>query len=356
MAEDLKEEREDRPGGNPAEGILGSGVPVEESALARLRAFLVSRPEAGAVVATVVVFVVFSLWTEHFLTDQSLISVTTLSGTAGIVAIGVTLLMIGGEFDLSVGSIWGLSAVFVPSMMSDGIPSWIAVVLMLTAAVAIGVLHGAIVVKIGIPSFIVTLAGLMFWRGVVFVSTGGFPRFDVEVDDAFFQIFSYKFANGVPISIVWLLGLVVILTLMLQRTRFGNWIFATGGNKLAARQSGVPVDRVKVMLFGLTSGLAALGGIMQMTTTSTVAIQRGFGVELEAIAATVIGGTLLFGGYGSVVGTVLGVLMLAMIQNGLILVGISGYWFEGFLGLLILITVMINTAAQRRALGVRGEY
>ena len=324
--------------------------------MSRRASGIFTRPEGAAAVGAVLIWVLFAgAAGPAFRSMAGTASYLNAAAPLGILAVGVALLMIGGEFDLSVGSIWGLSAVFVPSMMSDGIPSWIAVVLMLTAAVAIGVLHGAIVVKIGIPSFIVTLAGLMFWRGVVFVSTGGFPRFDVEVDDAFFQIFSYKFANGVPISIVWLLGLVVILTLMLQRTRFGNWIFATGGNKLAARQSGVPVNRVKLLLFGLSSGLAGLGGIVQMTRLGGLDALRGLQVEFQVIAAAVIGGTLLFGGYGSVVGTLLGVAMLAMIKSGLFLAQVPGYWFQAIVGGIILIAVIVNTMVQRHTLGVRAD-
>ena len=329
---------------------------MPKSVLARLSGFLINRPEGGAYVATLIVFVVFVFWAENFLSVVSVSSMLILVAELGIVALGVTLLMIGGEFDLSVGSVLALSGVLTILMVDAGVPSWLAVLVMLTLAVGIGLLQGLIVIKMGIPSFIVTLAGLMFWRTVILVSVEGFTRQIVHPkDDAFFKIFSYRFESGVNISIVWFLGLVVILTLILQRTRFGNWIFATGGNKLAARQSGVPVNRVKLLLFGLSSGLAGLGGIVQMTRLGGLDALRGLQVEFQVIAAAVIGGTLLFGGYGSVVGTLLGVAMLAMIKSGLFLAQVPGYWFQAIVGGIILIAVIVNTMVQRHTLGVRAD-
>jgi len=326
-----------------------------KSALVHLGESLGRRPETGALIATLLVFVLFSLWGENFLTLVPITTMLIMATELGIVAIGITLLMIAGEFDLSVGSVLALSGVLVIFMINAGVPSWLAVVVMLIGGGAIGLLQGLVVVKVGIPSFIVTLAGMMLLRGILFVSVQGFLVPVVTPDDAFLQIFSHRFENGANISIVWFLGLVVILTLILQRTRFGNWIFATGGNKRAARELGVPVNRVKLLLFGLSSAMASLAGIIQTTRLMGVDPLRGQQVEFQAIAAAAIGGTLLFGGYGSVVGTVLGVSMLAMIKSGLFLAQVPGYWFLAFVGLLILMAVIINTTAQGRSLGIRAE-
>jgi simple sugar transport system permease protein len=270
--------------------------------------------------------------------------------------------MISGEFDLSVGSVLALSGILVMFMVNAGLPVPIAVVIMLILGVAIGLLNGLIVVKLGIPSFIVTLAAMLFWRGVILVITKGFPvSFNLDRSTAthvqvpFLEIFSYRFENGFNISVLWSIGVAVMLTLILQRTRFGNWIFATGGNKLAAIQAGVPVNRVKLILFGLTAGLASLAGIIQMSRLGDVDPLRAELIELRAIAAIVVGGTLLFGGYGSILGTVFGVLLIGIVGQGLVMAGVPGTLFEGFLGVLIVVGVIINTMAQRRALGVSGK-
>jgi simple sugar transport system permease protein len=307
-------------------------------------------------------FGLFSWWGTNFLTIYSVNIMLVILAEWGIVALGFTLLMISGEFDLSVGSVLALSGILVMFMVNAGLPVPIAVVIMLILGVAIGLLNGLIVVKLGIPSFIVTLAAMLFWRGVILVITKGFPvSFNLDRSTAthvqvpFLEIFSYRFENGFNISVLWSIGVAVMLTLILQRTRFGNWIFATGGNKLAAIQAGVPVNRVKIILFGLTAGLAGLAGIIQMTRFSTIGPARGVSLEMYLIAMVVMGGTRLSGGYGSVMGTLFGVFMMASIKNGLVYMKVSGYWLDAVVGIAILIAVIINTHSQRRVLGVSHE-
>ena len=327
---------------------------MSKSSLARFKDFLANYPEGGVIIAALALIVFFSLATEHFLSVSSFHSMLNLATIWGITAVGVALLMISGEFDLSVGSVLGLSAVEVAIMMSVGIPSSIAVLMMILICVAIGLLQGLVVVKFGIPSFIITLAGMMIWRGVIFLQIKGGYR-EVKQDDPFFQIFSYRFDNAFSISVIWFVVVAVILGFILHRTRFGNWIFATGGNKLAAIQAGVPVNRVKLILFGLTAGLAGLAGIIQMTQFSMVGAMRGQLEEMYLIAMVVIGATRFSGGYGSVLGVTFGVFIMAIIQNGLSLMGVTAYWYKAVVGLVILIAVIINVNAQRRALGVSHE-
>ncbi len=314
------------------------------------RGLFTKHPEAGAGLATLVMFALFSLWGENFLSVYSLNTMLFVVAEWGIIALGFTLLMIASEFDISVGSVLALCGVLAIFMLNAGLPAPIAVVMTLIIGVAIGLLHGLAVVKLGVPSFIVMLAAMMFWRGVVLVITEAFPV-SPDHKSAFFEIFSYRFVSGFNITALWFLAVTVILFLLLHRTRFGNWIFATGGNKLAAIQAGVPTNRVKVILFGLTSGLASLAGIIEMTRFPSVGPNRGLLVEMYTIAIVVMGGTRLAGGYGSVVGTVFGLFLMAMIQNGLSLMGVLGYWFDGCVGAVILIAVIINTNSQRRALG-----
>ncbi len=327
---------------------------MPKSILDRLRGLFTKHPEAGAGVATLVMFGFFSLWAENFLTSHTLTNMMFIGAEWGIVAMGFTLLMIGGEFDLSVGSVLALSGVLLILMVNAGLPAPIAAVMTLIIGVAIGLLHGLAVVKLGVPSFIVTLAAMMFWRGVVLAITEGFPV-SPDHKDPFFQIFAYRFENGINISVLWFVGVAIILFFILHRTRFGNWIFATGGNKTAAIQAGVPVNRVKLMLFGLTSGLVSLAGIIQGTRFGAVDPLRGEFMEFRAIAAIVIGGTLLTGGFGSVLGTVFGVIVITIIRTGLVLTDFPTMLFEAMLGVLIVVSVIINTSVYRRVLGIRGE-
>jgi simple sugar transport system permease protein len=310
-----------------------------------LRAFL-RKPESGAIIGTVVLFVVFSVWAPNFLSLPSIASILTIAAELGVVAMGVTLLMIGGEFDLSVGSVLGISSVLVPWLMLKGVAIPFAILAALGAAILIGLLNGIIVTKGRIQSFIVTLGGLFWWRGVLFAVTQGFPL-PVDTTEPWLQPFSARFTHGFYAVIFWFVGLAIVLSIVLLRTRFGNWIFATGGNVRAAEQRGIPVQRVKIILFMTTAFLAGLTGIMQMGRFSSVDSLRGTLFELEAVAAAVIGGSLLSGGYGSVLGTALGCIMLGMIRTGLVLAGVPGYWYRAFVGLLIVLVVIVNTRGGR---------
>jgi simple sugar transport system permease protein len=320
------------------------GVPQAWSRATRV---LTGRPETGALVAALTVFVVFAVWADNFLTRQSLASTLTLTAELAIVAMAVTLLMIAGEFDLSVGSVLGMSSILVPWLMvNHDLPAVLAVLVGLAAALTIGFVNGLVVITSRIPSFIVTLGGLLFWRGVVFVITKGFP-ISVPREAKVFDFFSYRVEAGFNVSALWFAGLAIVLAFVLTGTKYGNWIFSAGGNERAARSMGVPVDRVRLSLFVLTAGAAGLAGVIQMSRFSSVDANRGEGLELQAIAAAVIGGARLGGGYGSVIGTALGALMIGMIRNGLILAGVAGYWFTAIVGLLIVVAVIVNQIAGR---------
>ena len=279
---------------------------------------------------------------------------------------GVTLLMISGEFDLSVGSMLGFGGLAAAFMVEAGASTPISVLIILILCVAFGLLQGFTIVKLGLHSFVITLGGMLVLQALSYIvfynlilgntgGTGGGFFLNIPRGDAFYQIFNYRFESGFRATALWFLGVAVIFFLILHRTRFGNWIFATGGNKLAAIQSGVPVNRVKIILFGLTAGLACLAGIIQMTRFPTIGPFRGVSAEMYMIAMVVMGGTRLSGGYGSVVGTVFGVFLLAIIKNGLVYMSVSAYWLDAVVGIAILIAVIINTNSQRRALGVRHE-
>ncbi|MCS7350632.1 MAG: ABC transporter permease [Anaerolineae bacterium] len=310
--------------------------------LAELRRY----PEVGALAGFLAVFLSFSIVAPHFLTPASLAGIMTIAAELGLVAIGVTLLMIAGEFDLSVGSVLGVSAMAFALMARAGIPHLIAFLGALGLAAAIGALNGWVVTRGRLPSFIVTLGSMMFWRGVLLAVTGGFPIAYEEKSLLMFAL-SGRLPGGFHASALWFLGVALIATLVLTRTPFGNAIFASGGNPQAARALGVEVARVKQIGFILTAVLAALAGIIQFSRFGSVDPLRGEGMELEAIAATVTGGTLLTGGYGSVMGTVLGALIVGMVRNGLVLAGAPAYWYRAFIGLVLVGAVIINLRIRR---------
>jgi simple sugar transport system permease protein len=312
----------------------------------RVPAALLARPETGAAVAAVVLFGFFALWAPRFLTTTSLAATLTLAAELGIVAVAVTLLMIAGEFDLSVGSVLGVSSLLVPyTMVHYGVSAVVAILLALIAAALIGALQGVLVTRWRIPSFIVTLGGLLFWRSMLQVVTKGFPV-SIPGNPGVLTVFSSQIGSF-NVSALWFLALALVLGALLTRTRLGNWIFASGGNERAARSMGVPVDRVRVLLFMLTASAAALVGIIQAARFTSVDTTRGEGLEFEAVAAVVIGGSHLTGGYGSIAGTVLGCLMIGMIRNGLVLAGVASYWYQGIIGLLLVGAVVINQLTGR---------
>ncbi len=308
---------------------------------------LLMRPEAGAVLATIVVFVFFSLFAPNFLTERVLSNVLLLAAELGILAVGVTMLMIAGEFDLSVGSVFGLGAGIVIVTLNAGIPALPAIALALLIAAGIGALNGVMVTRLRIHSLIVTLGGLMFYRAIVLAITGGFPLRLTE-EHALLSLFSFR-VRDVPGSFFWFLLMVIIFAIILNSTKKGNWTFATGGDPESAREMGVPINRVKITTFMLASVLAAFAGIVQMSRFSTIDALRGDGMELEAVLAVVVGGASLRGGYGSIVGAALGVIMLAMIKQGLILMGIPAFWFRAGVGVVLIGAAVINQYTLERS-------
>jgi simple sugar transport system permease protein len=316
-----------------------------------LRGLLIGRPETGALFGAIAMFVLFAIVADNFTSRFALAGMASIAAELGIVAMGITLLMIAGHFDLSVGSVLGISSMLVPYMMVNwGTPGWLAVLASLGVAMSIGFLNGLVVVTMRIPSFIVTLGTLLIWRSVLLVISKGFP-ISVPKDDPVFDFFAHRFTEGplrgFQVSVLWFLGVIVVLTFVLLRTRFGNWTFAAGGNERAARAMGVPVDRVWILLFMLTALGACLTGLIQVGRFNTVEATRGQLLELQAIAAAVIGGARLNGGYGSVLGAALGALMIAMIQQGLVLSGIASYWLNFAIGALIIGAVILNQVLGR---------
>ncbi len=318
---------------------------------------LLARPELGAVSGAVLVFIFFAVVAgdKGFLSFRGIASWLEVSAQLGILAIGAALLMIGGEFDLSIGSMIGAAGLVMAIPVAVyGWPFWLAILASFAFALLVGYINGFIVNRTRLPSFIVTLAFLYILRGAAI----GFTRLvtgrtqvsglkEAAENDWLAPIFRGDLF-GLPVSIFWWLGLAVLATWVLQRTRFGNWIFGVGGDAEAARNTGVPVNRVRIILFMGTAVTATLFAALQVVDLGSADVNRGLLKEFEAIIAAVIGGCLLTGGYGSVVGAVFGALIFGMVQQGIFFTGVNTDWFKVFLGVMLLIAVVFNKFIRKR--------
>ena len=300
------------------------------------------RPELASIAGVVAALIFFSFATPLFLSTATFVPATSLAAQFGIVAVGVTLLMIGGQFDLSVGAIVGLTSW---SMYLFGqqlsLPPELAILAALAFGTGLGLINGIIVVKTRLASFIVTLASAMVFRGFLTMQTAGMPIV-VDFPDQLTQLLSGTGLGGYRMSVLWFVLIAVVATFFLQRTTTGNWVFSMGQNPHAARNLGVPVGRTTILLFSVSGFTAALAGVIMASQYGSVDAGRGIGWELYAIAITVIGGTLLTGGYGSVIGTVLGAFFYAIVQGGLILIGVQGYWVNILFGVVLVLAVLLN--------------
>ncbi|MEA2363802.1 MAG: simple sugar transport system permease protein [Thermoleophilaceae bacterium] len=341
---------------------MNEDAEVEPASKGNALAALLSRPELGAVAGAAVVFTFFAVVAgdQGFLTKNGAINYLEVAAQVGVLASAVTLLMIAGEFDLSVGSMIGAAGVLLALPVTElGWHLWLALPFTFAAAACIGLINGLLVVRTGVPAFIVTLAALFILRGVTIGVTGLITDSTQVVgvrealgDDPLLPLFAGEVA-GLPVSIAWWLGLTALGAWLLSRTRFGNWALATGGDADAARSTGVPVRRVKVLLFCSTALAAALVGVLVVLGTGSADVLGGELKEFEAITAAVIGGTLLTGGYGSVVGAAFGALIFGMVSQGIFFTGVAADWFQSVLGAMLLAAVLVNQFARRRALEAR---
>jgi simple sugar transport system permease protein len=333
---------------------------ASKSPLARL----MTRPEIGALAGAIVIFLIFFIVAPPFREPSSLATVLYVSSTYGIPAVAVALLMIGGEFDLSAGVAVTASAL-VAAMMSYEFSAnmWVGIVVGLVAALAIGFINGYLVVKTGIPSFLVTLGTFFMLRGlnlaVTKIVTGNVATNDVS-DIAGFELGRKVFAStfniggvGIRITLLWWILCVLIATWVLLRTHVGNWIYAVGGSAPSSRAVGVPVNKVKIGLFMTVGFLAWFTGMHILFDFNTVQSGVGVGNEFIYIVAAVVGGCLLTGGYGSVIGAAIGALIFGMTNQGIVYAGWNPDWFYFFLGALLLGAILFNNFIRQRAEAAR---
>jgi simple sugar transport system permease protein len=324
---------------------------------------LLRRPELGALIGAVAVALFFAVTTSNFMTLDGISNWTDVASTIGIPAVAVALLMIGGEFDLSAGVMTGSAGLLMGILATKvGMNLWLAIALTLAAALAIGFVNGYMVIKTKLPSFIVTLATFFILQGVnlgvtkavtgTVLVTGlssqpGYTSANKVLGGSFWSPHDYR------VTVLWWIAVTVLVTWVLARTRVGNWILGVGGDAAAARNVGVPVERVKVGLFMFTAFASALTGIMIALRLGSTQASQGVGEEFTYIIAAVVGGCLLTGGFGSAIGATLGALIVGMAFIGIQFSGWNTDWRYLFLGVILLAAVLINNLVRRSAEGAR---
>jgi simple sugar transport system permease protein len=346
-----------------------------------------NRPEFASLAGTVMVFIVFAFAAggSGMFNLDGIMNWSQVAAYLGLIAVSACLLMIAGEFDLSIGSMIGFAGMMValPTMYFHW-PITLSIVFAFAGSMLLGALNGYLVMRTRLPSFIVTLAFLFILRGLTLALSVIFANRtiisgvgDVAAQSAlahtlfqgvaFHGLFVWlghlglvrmldsgePLVPGVPKVIVWWFALAAVCAFTLAKTRFGNWIFAVGGDANAAKNVGVPVKRVKILLFVLTAFTACLFAVLQVCDIGSAAADRGLQKEFEAIIAAVIGGTLLTGGYGSVIGACFGALIFGVVQIGITYTNIDSDWFRVFLGIMLLLAVLFNHYVRSRVAASR---
>lgn len=307
--------------------------------------------EAGVFAALVLLFVLGTVLSPSFLQGGNLLSVGQQVSQIGIMAVGATFVIVNGEIDLSVGSIYALSAISTGMAIAAGVAWPLAIVIGLLVGVVAGLLNGLAVVLLGVPSFIVTLGSLSVFRGVALLISDGAPISLSATNPgvAEFNLLGQGRLFGViPMQLLFLIVIVALGVVLLSRSRLGFNTYAVGGNKEAARLVGINVSGVKVAAFVLSGFTAAVAGVLGLSFLSYVQGVTGSGLELTVISAVIIGGAALFGGSGTMWGTVIGVVFIGVLQNILNINGISSFWQTVVTGLVIVAAVAADTWQRKR--------
>ena len=312
--------------------------PVDE--LKKYANRILSIPEMGVVIPLIAFTLIFAAINPAMISRVSLTVILRTISYTGVVAVGMSFLIIAGEIDLSVGSVAGLGAIAFGWMMTEG--GWsveASIVAGLLAGAICGLINGVLTAKIGLSAFIATLSMLFVARGVNYVITSAYPIYPLP------DVIG-RFGRATPLGASWgfwiFIGLVVIGDFVLRRTIFGSMVKATGGNKLAARVAGINTDRVKVACFILTGTLAAVGGMLVVARIKTAESQTGIGWELDVIASVIIGGVSFFGGVGTIFGTFLGCLLMQVVRSGLVVAKVSAHWQNAAVGMLLIGAIIVD--------------
>lgn len=318
-------------------------------ALRQLAVELSDRQEFVVLVLLLLIGTLLTLGTDTFLTFNNLSNLLRNFSWIAIVAFGESMVIITGGIDLSVGATMALGGLIAAGAMQSGVPVSLSILAGLLTGVLVGWINGMIVARVRLPAFIVTLGTMSIARGIAFSMTGGWPVRDLPY--GFRMLGQYDLPLGawsIPLTVFFVLGIALLVSLLLNQTTIGRYIFTLSGGERALIASGVRVARLKVLVYTLCGLLAAVGGMLMTARLGVAAPTAATGYELDIIAAAIIGGASLFGGVGSILGVLLGAAVLQMVRNGLILLGLPGYGQTVVVGAVILLAVMLDYWRQQR--------
>lgn len=329
-----------------------SGMSVSQTLRSFSPKLFVRYPASVPLILIILTSVFFAGIEPSFLSPVNISNMWAFIPELGIIAIGMTILLSAGEFDLSVGSTFALTPVVSFMFAADlNFPVALSIIIGIASSAVVGVINGILVTKVGISSFLVTLGTMLAVRGFCLYLTDGFPQNAPANSADARKLFAgaLHWSTGTIYSgVIWFLAALAVGHLLLHSTKFGNALLATGGNEASARARGIDTVRVKVVLFAVTACLAGIAGVVSSFRIGSASPIAGQGYELQTIAMAVIGGTSLFGGRGTIFGTLFGVILLMEIRNGIIIAGFAGLAFDMFVGVIILAAMSIQTTIEKR--------
>ncbi|MMZ57941.1 Ribose transport system permease protein RbsC [compost metagenome] len=300
----------------------------------------------GSLIGLVLIIIVLSIFADNFLTVNNLLNVFRQVSINALIAFGMTFVILTGGIDLSVGSILALSSALTAGMMAGGMDTWLAVLIGLGAGTLMGAVNGLIIAKGRLAPFIVTLATMTIFRGLTLVYTDGKPITGLNKD---FAILGKGYFLQIPMPIIWMIITFAVVYIILKHTTFGRRVYAVGSNEEATWLSGISTSKVKVMVYAISGLLASISGIILTSRLNSAQPTAGASYELDAIAAVVLGGTSLTGGKGWIVGTLIGAVIIGVLNNGLNLLNVSSFYQQVVKGAVILIAVLLDRSKKRAA-------
>jgi len=301
----------------------------------------------GTILILLFLVAIVSIISPNFLDLNNIMNILQQVSVNGLIALGMTFVILTAGIDLSVGSILALSGMALGMMILSGVNEVLAIIIVLVLGAVLGFVNGTFISKVKLEPFIVTLATMTMFRGITLVISDGIPAMGVTTDAPILDFLSQGKIFGIPFPTILFLIVFLILMLILQNTVFGRGVYAIGGNEEVARLSSVPTNKIKTSVYVISGIMSALAGVILTSRLSSSQPTAGTGFELDAIAAVVIGGTSLAGGRGRIFGTLIGVLIIGVINNGLNVMGVSAFYQQFIKGLIILIAVILDRKSNK---------
>lgn len=298
--------------------------------------------ELTTVIALIILMAVITIINSNFLTANNLLNLLLQVTSNALIAFGMTFVILTGGIDLSVGSILALSSALTAGLLGSGLPVTLAILISLILGCILGMINGLLISYGKLAPFIVTLATMTIFRGATLVYTNGNPITKGLSDTFLFQFLGQGYIVGIPFPVIIMFIVFIVLYVLLHKTAFGKSVYAIGGNEKAAYISGVKLNKVKIIIYSISGIMASISGLIITSRLSSAQPTAGASYEMDAIAAVVLGGTSLSGGKGRILGTLIGALIIGVLNNGLNIIGVSAFWQQVVKGVVILIAVLID--------------